>query len=188
MRKSVKSSGMKRVCGVLIFIAALCVSGSPAFAQAAVSDTVCPAAVSPLKALAAVNSTNDPVKIADAARNVVRAYNDCISSARTDGAVEPQMHYDQVRAAQYGVLLGRVLYLQQNYDGAHAAFVDARRLSGEVVDWTPASMGYNMNNKLGSGTSRNTGVNKSQWHDSAADIVKASDAELAKLVPASPAP
>src|SRR5471032_351527 len=181
MRKSVKSSGMKRVCAFLIFIAALCVSGSPAFAQAAISDTVCPAAVSPLKALAAVNSTNDPVKIADAARNVVRAYDDCISSARTDGAVEPQMHYDQVRAAQYGVLLGRALYLQQNFDGAHAAFVDARRLSGEVADWTPSSMAYNMNNKTGTGVGHNTGSTKSQWHDSAIDIVKASDAELAKL-------
>jgi|SRR5471030_1904244 len=175
---------MKRVCGVLIFIAALCTTGSAAFAQA--SDAICPSAVSPVKVLAAANSTNDPVKVSDAARNVVRAYNDCASTARTNGAVEPAMNYDEVRAAQYGVLLGRALYLQQNYDGAHAAFVDARRLSGEVTEWTPPSMEYTNNEWLA--TSKNKGNIHSQWRDTAVEISKAADAELAKLVPASPAP
>jgi hypothetical protein len=176
---------MKRVCSVLVFAALVCAMSTAARADGP-SDTLCPSAVQHLKALAAVNSTNDPVKIGDQARNVVRAYNDCISSARTDGQVEPAMHYDEFRAAQYGVLLGRALYLQQDYDGAHAAFVDARRLSGEVVDWVPPSLGYNMDNKLGSATSRNSGQTKSQWHDDALTVSKAADAELAKLIPAKP--
>jgi hypothetical protein len=177
---------MKRVCSVLVFAALVCASSTAAFARAdGPSDTICPGAVQHLKALGAVDS-HDAAKVSDVARNVVRAYNDCISSARTDGQVEPAMHYDEVRAAQYGILLGRALYLQQDYDGAHAAFVDARRLSGEVVEWTPPSMGYNMDNKLGSATSRNTGNTKSQWHDDAVTMSKAADAELAKLVPAKP--
>lgn len=178
---------MKRVCGILIFTAALCLRAAPVFAQA-VSDPLCPSAVSPVKALLAITGANDPVKIADAARNVVRTYNDCASTARTDGALEPAMHYDEIRAAQYGVLLGRALFMQKDYDGAHAAFVDARRLSGDVADWTPPSLGYNMDNKNGSATSRNSGSTKSLYHESAVEIAKAADAELAKLVPASPAP
>jgi len=175
---------MQRICGILICAIIFCASGSVAGAQAKVADTVCPSAVPPLKSLGAVTDPTDAVKIADAARGVVRAYADCIVEARSDGAVEPNMHYDEIRAAQYDILLGRALMVQKDYDGAHAAFADARKLSGDVVDWVPQPIGYNMNNKLGSGTVKNSGYTKSQYYDSAADIVKAADTELAKLEPA----
>jgi hypothetical protein len=181
---------MKRGFGVLVFAAAVYASASAAFAQAvvnSVSDAICPAAIAQIKTLSALGPTGDPGKISDAARSVVQTYNACTVTARAGGALEPYMHYDEVRAAQYGILLGRALFAQKDYDGAHAAFVEARRLSTEVAQWVPPSMGYTMNNESGSSVIRNGSGIKSRFYDTAVDIRKAADVELAKLVPVAPA-
>jgi hypothetical protein len=184
---------MKRVCGVLVLIAGVFGYSTAAYAQAkvnSVSDAICPAAIQQIKALTALQSSNDPdpAKIGDSARAIVRTYNDCIFTARTAGAIEPYSHYDQMRSAQYGILLGRALFLQKDYDGAHAAWVDARKLAAEVADWEAPAIGYTMNSESGSAIVKNPGHSKSTFHDLAMDIERAADAELAKLVPASPAP
>ncbi|MFN2459250.1 MAG: hypothetical protein ABR591_00955 [Candidatus Velthaea sp.] len=157
-----------------------------AFAQAKapISDALCPSAVPALKTLVDVPATGDPVKIIEASEAVERAYLACASQALTDGAVEPTMHYDQVRAAQYEVLAGRAYLSLKRWDDAHAAFIDARKNSGDVYDWVPPSRGYTTSNAGGTSTSRNMGVTRSQYRDAASDIMKAADAELAKLVPA----
>jgi hypothetical protein len=179
---------MKRVCGALVLIAGVFGYSTAAYAQAkvnSVSDAICPAAIQQIKALTALQSSNDPdpAKLGDFARAIVRTYNDCILTARTAGAIEPYSHYDQMRSAQYGILLGRALFLQKDYDGAHAAWVDARKLAAEVADWESPTIGY-----AGSAIVKNPGHSKSTFHDLAMDIELAADAELAKLVPASPAP
>jgi hypothetical protein len=176
------------VCGVLVLVAVY-MSSTTALAQINVntaSDAICPAAIQYIKALAVVNSTNDPVKIGDLAAKLVRTYNDCTTTARTAGQVEPFMHYAQTRAAQYGILLGRALFLQKDWDGAHAAFIEARRLGNEVAEWTAPAKGYTVGSL--STTVQNTGSERSSFHDLAYEIVRAADVELAKLVPASPSP
>jgi hypothetical protein len=102
---SVRSYRSGHVLGLLVLAAALYLNPTIALAQINVnsaSDAICPAAIQQIKALAVANSTNDPVKIGDLAGKLVRTYDDCITTARTAGQVEPYMHYAQVRAAQYG--------------------------------------------------------------------------------------
>jgi hypothetical protein len=187
---SVRSYRSGHVLGLLVLAAALYLNPTIALAQINVnsaSDAICPAAIQQIKALAVANSTNDPVKIGDLAGKLVRTYDDCITTARTAGQVEPYMHYAQVRAAQYGLLLGRALFLQKDWDGAHAAFVEAHRLATEVVDWTPPAMGYTMGNQPTT-VVKNKASEKSSFHDLAYEVARATDVELAKLVPASPSP
>jgi len=178
-------------------------SAQPVSAQAkAFADPNCPGAVPSVKAIGAITDPSDAVKVADAASNVVRAYKDCAADALGSGAIEPKAHYAQTRAASYEVIYGRALLVQGKYDEAHAAFEDASKLSGLVADWVAPAYGYTNSNKNpetaagingGSintmGTEHNSGQNKSQYRDSATEIRKAADAELAKLVPvASPKP
>jgi len=165
---------MKRYLSVA-FLSALCAWAQPAQGQQ-IADGVCPTAVPAIRAMAALKDTSDPVKAADVVAPVVAAYKACAQLALSDGAIEPAAHYDEIRAAQYLVVLGRQLLKQQKYDEAHSVFADARKLSGDIADWLPSSR-------------NNTGMSHSQYRDSAIEVAKAADIELAKLVPtATPTP
>jgi hypothetical protein len=179
---------MKQVCGILLFAALLCTGAQSAFAQKDVSDSFCPGSIAPLKAIHGLPDQNDAAKVADAARTVLRAYNDCMVRARSDGFVEPNVHYNELRIAQFQIILGNALFRLQDYDGAHAAFTEARTLSTDVVQWVPPSMAYAMTNtEIGTTIGKNTGVTRSLFYTDAVAVQKAADASLARLAPV-PAP
>jgi hypothetical protein len=160
---------MKRhLFATTLFFSAALACASPVLAQRA-SDAYCPRANAPIAALIALKDQTDPAKNVDMLLPVVNAYKACLQLAIADGAIEPAAHYDEIRASQYQVSLGRQYYALQRYDDAHAVWTEARQVSQDIVDWLPAS--------------RHSG-NHSQYHDAAAEIVKAADAELAKLAPA----
>jgi hypothetical protein len=175
---------MKRTCASLLFAALVCAGLQPAIAQKVPSDTICPSANAPLKAIHDLPDQGDATKVAEAARNIIRVYDDCLATARSDGFVEPAMHYDEVRAAQYKIVLGNALFKLQDYDGAHAAYAEARILSTDVVEWVPPTMSYTMNNKTGSAIGKNSGQTKSLFHDDAVTAQRSADISLARLVPA----
>jgi hypothetical protein len=153
--------------------AAACIllaTASPALAQT--NDAICPQANAAIRSLQALKVQTDAAKNADVLLPIVNAYKACRQLALADGAIEPAAHYDEIRAAQYGISLGRQYYALQKYDDAHAIWVEARQVSQDIVDWLPTSR-------------HNTGMSHSQYHDAAIEIVKAADVELAKLAPAS---
>jgi hypothetical protein len=178
---------MKRMCAALLFAALACTGVQPAVAQKTPSDTICPGANPPLRVIHDLPDQGDATKVADAARAILRAYNDCQATARSDGFVEPAMHYDEVRAAQYQVVLGNALFKLGDYDSAHAAYAEARALSTDVAEWVPPAMSYTMNNKTGGTVAKNSGQTKSLYHDDAVTAQHSADISLARLVPV-PAP
>ncbi|HMC47386.1 MAG TPA: hypothetical protein VKJ77_18865 [Caballeronia sp.] len=161
---------MKSSVSAAAALSILVAVASPAAAQK-VADSICPRANAAISALVALKDQTDPVKNADVLLPVVNAYKSCRQLALADGAIEPAAHYDEVRASQYLISLGRQYYAMQKYDEAHAAWTEARQVSQDIVDWLPTSR-------------HNTGMSHSQYHDAAVDIVKAADLELARLAPA----
>jgi len=175
--------------------------GSPAFAQSkAMADPNCPAAIPPLKILAAITTPNDAAKVSDAAAGVIAAYKDCASAALAAGKIEPEAHYAQTRVAQYEVLYGRALMNLGKFDQAHAIFWEASKLSGLVADWVAPGYGYTNSNKnpdtaaaingepvSAVHSEHNSGINRSQWRDAASEVRTAADMELVKSAPV-PAP
>jgi hypothetical protein len=194
---------MRRVLATLSIAVLLGATAQSTCAQGkGFADPLCPSAVPAVKAISAITDPSDAVKVADAVNTAVRAYKDCAASALASGAIEPQAHYAQTRAAAYEVIYGRALLKQTRYDEAHAAFEDASKLSGLVADWVAPAYGYSSSNKnpetgAAAGTATRSGdapnaggaehnagaQNKSQFRDSANDVRKAALEELAKLVP-----
>jgi hypothetical protein len=162
---------MKFAYRMLACVALLCAGVEPALAQKAVLDTICPGAVAPLKVMYALPDLEDATKVADAARAVARVYGDCMMTALANDFREPGVNYSAVREAQYLIVLGNALFKLQNYDDAHAAFAEARRLSTIVVDWNPGNV------------SRTVGKRTSEFHDDALNIQRSADVALAKLEP-----
>jgi hypothetical protein len=159
----------------------LAVFAAPASAAPKGADLLCPGATPTLIALSELPDINDYAKFAQATQKVVDAYKYCITVASGDGAIEPTVHYDETRAAQFEVLLGRTLANLGKFEEAHAAFAEARRLAKIVSDWTSPSMGYATDNKNGTTPIQNTQRSYSQFRESATAITKAADDELAKL-------
>jgi hypothetical protein len=162
---------MKSACRVLAATVLLCAGTQRALAQKSVLDTICPAAVAPLKVIYALPDLEDATKVSDAARNVVRVYESCMTKQLADGMREPGVNYAAVREAQFQVILGNALFKLQNYDDAHAAFAEAHRLSTLVVDWDPGNI------------SRTVGKRQSEFHDDALNVQRSADVALARLEP-----
>jgi len=160
---------MKRsISAVLCVLAVL--AATPVLAQKA-TDAICPRANPAISALFALKDQTDPAKNADVLLPIVNAYQSCRQLALADGAIEPAAHYDEIRASQYQISLGRQYFALKKYDDAHAVWTEARQVSQDIVDWLPTSR-------------NNTGMSHSQYRDAAVEIVKAADVELAKLAPA----
>jgi hypothetical protein len=155
---------------MLACAAVLCAGTQPVRAESAL-DTICPGAVAPVKAIHALPDLEDATKVADAARTVARAYDSCMMASLANDFREPGVNYCAVREAQYQVILGNALFKLQNYDDAHAAFAEARRLSTIVVDWNPGNV------------SRTVGKRQSEFHDDALHVQQSADIALARLEP-----
>jgi hypothetical protein len=169
----------------------LAFSAVPASAAPA-ADALCPTATTPLIKWQDTAKTNpdDPQAVLDAAKPVEDAYHACAAVAVGKGSLEPEAHYDQVREAQFGVVVGRMLIIMNRIEEARAEAENARKLTQEIVDWTPTAMTYtNSNLPGGSHSERQAGTQTSNYHDTAVEILAAATREL-KLIgpPPSPAP
>jgi hypothetical protein len=145
---------------------------APPASAAETNDAICPQANTAIHSLQGLKVQTDATKNADVLLPIINAYKACRQLALADGAIEPAAHYDEIRAAQYSISLGRQYYALEKYDDAHAIWVEARQVSQDIVDWLPTSR-------------HNTGMSHSQYHDAAVEVVKAADIELARLAPAS---
>jgi hypothetical protein len=152
------------------------------------SDSVCPGAIPAVHAIEALPDPPEPVRAVAALETAVDAFRYCFYSALSDGAIEPVAHYAQTRVAQFEIVLGRQYMAQQRWDDAHAAFIEASRLSEIVATWKAPTYGYIARAGRETVVVRNQGVNnRSQFSAAATEIAKAADVELAKLVPNGPA-
>jgi len=180
---------MKPLLGAAAALVLLSLASAPVGAAGRqMSDSVCPGAIPAVHAIESLPNPPDPVAASAALETAVDAFRYCFYSAMADGATEPVAHYAQTRVAQFEIVLGRQYMAQQRWDDAHAAFLEARRLSEIVAIWKAPTYGY-VNPRGGVGTiARNQGVNnRSQFSAAAVEIAQAADVELAKLVPNVPA-
>ncbi len=167
-------------------VAAVVLAGSLQTANAAeaYSDTLCPAAVPKVVAFTEAGAGNDGVKIRAAAKAAADAYRRCAADAQStvNVAWEPTVNYDKTRAAQFLVVAGRVGAATGDQAGAAADLRQARALAQDVAEWQPQSQSYTMSNgPAGNAAGRNSDRNGSRYKPQATDIMKAADAELAKL-------
>jgi hypothetical protein len=165
-----------------IFAAALVAFGAQlAWAAPRPIEDACPTAAAPIDAYRKLADQYDGARLEAAARTVVNAFKICATSSQsTQGQLEPYVHYDNTRAAQFEVAVGRALVLQGKFEDAQLQFIDARRLAETVVLWSP-------NGRFGGRPDTDTAplhsqpLGHSMFHDTAATIMKAADDELAKL-------
>ena len=163
---------MKVLSGVLALAAAavLVLPASPAHAQAAFSDRLCPEATQYVVALGKLTATDTPQVVYDAAHATSAAYETCATRYLGNGKIEPQVHYAHTRQASFSIIEARALVALNRPADAKRVLQNSRRLAIDVFDW------------------RTDGSTKrpSNYHEAAGDIVTAADAMLAKL--SSPAP
>lgn len=158
----------------------------PASAHAAeTKDPFCPAASDQIVRLGNVKGS-DAKAVVDATGGVVAAYRSCKLELESSGgrfSIEPKGHYATVRAAQFGVVLGRALAAQGRKADALAAFREARKDAASVAEWRYDPTAY-INGTVG-GDIRPKGP--SVYRDQAEAVVTAADAEIAKLDGTAPA-
>jgi len=179
---------MRRRSIVLAAVAFGLVVPSPGVAG--FSDAICPRAVPKVVAFGEAGQSNDPAKIAAAAKDAAAAYRQCASDAQStvNVAVEPTVNYDKTRAAQFLVVAGRAETVLKDAKSATADLADARKLATDVAEWQPQSQTFHMSSGLaGNSSDRNSDRNGSRYKDAAKEIVTAADQALANLG-VSPAP
>jgi hypothetical protein len=171
-----------KVWVVLSSLAVVCaLVAAPGLAKADTGDGLCPQALPKVDGFTTAGRSNDPGKIAEAAKAAADAFRLCMSDARITGPIEPRYNYDELRAAYFTVVEGRALEVLGKPAEAIVAFKDARSLANELAAWEPDSNLWSGNNITGTASSRNSDRRPSQYKDAAVQIRTVAESELAKL-------
>jgi hypothetical protein len=170
----------RRIC-IAVFALVL-VAGATQYATASPSriELICPNAAAAVDAFRILPDTEAP-RVEAAAKKVVATYEACTTTMQSKGGqLEPFVHYNNTRAAQFSYAAGRAALEQQHFDEARALFTDAHRLAESVAL-------FNSNGHLVSPTTAVPSVSRSErlgvsiYHDVAVTIMKSADEELVKL-------
>lgn len=177
-----------RLVLALALITAAPLAGTPAGAQQ-FADTLCPRATPRVDAFTETAKTNDPAKIAAAAKSVADAYLACWNDAKVRAAIEPIANYDETRMAQFLVVTGRASAAAGKTAEAVQAFKDARTYANDVAEWIPSAQSVHSSSGLGGNSSaRNTDRQPSRYREAAVAVRSDAIAELAKLTGGTPSP
>lgn len=172
-----------------VFAGLIALAASSSAARAVEQDAICSRAVPFVEAFTKANAAGNLTVVISSARDAISAYDACASESRLNGKVEPEVHYDQVRHAQFAFALARALSVEGNVTDAIAALKDARSAANDVAEWVTPSLSITGSNTAAGASGRRNVRDRSQFAKNAEAVRDAADAELKKLgATASPVP
>jgi hypothetical protein len=194
----------KSIATAIVALSALIAAGSPAHAQSKFSDLICPNSTEPVREFDAKRRDSEtPIDdLIASGSHVIESYQRCVDEKTTQvelgvtiGRSQAQIsndhgyenvHYAQVRAAQYAVVVGRLDRLLERYEAARTEQRLALDLVNVTINWqSPLQQSYRSNDiAIGSGSSHNATTYHSAYRDSAIAIRDSAQSELDRLPPA----
>jgi len=164
------------------------------------SDIICPNATEPVRQFDTVKYTAQKhvAEVLAAGNRVIAAYETCANAKQlqievangvnnsvrvsSDYGVEA-LHYANLRAAQYYVVMGRLHRILDDFDAARLAFTTAIDRVKDTIDWRSSPQAYYRSNdrNVGSASAHMAATDSSKYHDPAIAIRDSANEELAKL-------
>jgi hypothetical protein len=149
-------------------------------------DAICPSAVPKVAAFGSLPPSSEPKQIETVARAAFETYLACYNRQKFAGLSNPSlqrewMNYDQTKAAQFLVIVGRCQAAQGKPVDAAVSLKQARAYTLEVIEWVPPAQTIHGSSTGAATSERNNDHSRSRWYDTAVAVRDAADAELAKL-------